>query len=71
MGLFDSILRSDTKVRGTGIKDKRKNDLAELKAKRDKENEERRQEDLKGWRMNGTGVTIDVEPNRYSGSAEI
>ena len=47
MGLFDVILRSDSKVRGTGIKGKRQNDQAELRKKQLAENEERRLENLK------------------------
>jgi len=46
MGIFDTVLRSDGKIRG-GIKDKRKSDAAEARAKRAVANEEHRQEQLK------------------------
>ena len=50
MGLFDVILRSDSKIRG-GVKDKRKSDLEELKAKRAVANEEARQAQLERDRL--------------------
>jgi len=50
MGLFDVILRSDSKIRG-GVKDKRKSELEDLKTRRAVANEEARQEQLERDRL--------------------